>query len=374
MKIALVHDYLNEFGGAERVLKTLSEMYPKAPIYTAFRIKGSTADKYFSNRKIIESFLAPILKWKKLYSPLRFLAPLIWGSFDFSEYDLVISSASWYITKGIKTKGKTKHVCYLHTPPRFLYGYQTSIEWQRYLLVRIYAKLVNGYLRKYDYKSAQKPDLIIVNSENVKKRCKKFYGRDSQIIYPPIKVKEIIKQNKETKKEDFYLIVSRVVGAKGIEMAMEMARKTGVKLKIVGEKAGLSFGDKKWKQLESENVEFLGRLSDKQLWQIYGKAKGFLALARDEDLGMTVIEAQAAGTSVIAFWGGGYKETIVEGKTGIFFREYRLNSLIEAIERYEKQKFNKKDLQEQARKFEEEVFVEKIERVVESVKLKEFRT
>lgn len=360
MKVALVHDYLSEYGGAERVLESLVEMFPDAPIYTAFKIEESTAGKYFKNTEVKESFLAPILKWKKLYSPLRFLAPLVWESFDFSDYDLVISSASWYITKGIKTEGKTKHLCYLHTPPRYLYGYKTAIEWQRYWLVKIYAKLVNGFLRRYDFWAAQKPDLIASNSENVKERCKKLYKRESEVIYPPVKVEEIIKKTREIQKEDYFLIVSRVVGSKGIDMAMKAAIELGFKLKIVGEKAGLLWEESKIENLKENNIEFLGRIEDEELWQVYARAKGFLALAYDEDFGMTVVEAQAAGTPVLAYFGGGYKETIIENKTGIFFRKYELKNLIETIKNFEKKKFDRKELERNARKFSREIFKEKI--------------
>ncbi|MBI3397319.1 glycosyltransferase family 4 protein, partial [Candidatus Woesebacteria bacterium] len=127
MKVALVHDYIKEFGGAERVLKNLSDMYPAASIYTAFGVENSTADKEFQGKKIVESPFAPLLKIWSLYSPLRFLTPLIWGSFDFSEYDLVITSCSWYITRGFKVGPNTKVIAYCHTPPRWLYGYETSV-------------------------------------------------------------------------------------------------------------------------------------------------------------------------------------------------------------------------------------------------------
>src|SRR3989338_11134651 len=132
MRIAIVHDYIKEYGGAERVLKALTEMYPNALIYTAFRVRGSTADKEFKGTKIIESWLSPILKIWRLYSPLRFLAPVIWKSFDLSKYDLVITSSSWYVTRGFKVGPKTKVICYCHTPPRWLYGYEMSVGFTKY--------------------------------------------------------------------------------------------------------------------------------------------------------------------------------------------------------------------------------------------------
>lgn len=157
MKIALVHDYLKEFGGAERVLKCLSEIFPKAPIYTAFCVKDSSAWLEFRDREIYESFLAPILKIDNFYSPLRFLTPIIWKSLDLSGYDLVIASSSWYITRGFEVGPKTKVICYCHTPPRWLYGYETSVGFQKYLPVKVYAAIVGHFLRMYDFKTAQKP-------------------------------------------------------------------------------------------------------------------------------------------------------------------------------------------------------------------------
>jgi hypothetical protein len=190
MKIALVHDYLKEFGGAERVLATLTEMYPDAPIYTAFRVSGSTADKQFAGKKIIESWLAPLLKIWRLYSPLRFLAPYIWGSFDLSDYDLVVTSCSWYITRGFKVGPKTQVIAYCHTPPRWLYGYETSVGFTKYWPVKIYSKIVGYFMRKYDYKTAQKVNYFIANSENVRRRIQKFYNRESDVIYPPVDVRK----------------------------------------------------------------------------------------------------------------------------------------------------------------------------------------
>jgi glycosyltransferase involved in cell wall biosynthesis len=365
MKIALVHDYLNEFGGAERVLKTLTKMYPEAPIYTAFCVKESTAWNEFKGSKIVESWLAPILKIGKLYSPLRFLTPAIWGSFDFSEYDVVISSASWYITKGIDVPRGCFHLSYIHTPPRYLYGYKTAIEWQRYFLIRFYAKLIGGYLRKYDFESAQKPDLLIANSNNVKGRIKKYYNRDSKVIYPPVQVRKIYKKTKDLKKQDYWLVVSRVVGAKGIDLAMEAANKLNLNLKIVGESAGLAWEEKKLKKLKTENMEFLGRLSDKELWCHYGRAAGFLALASDEDFGMTVPEAIAAGTPVVAYRGGGYLETVKEGVGGEFFDKYTLGGLIKAIKKVRMKTYERKKMYESVLRLDESNFEKEIKALIE---------
>lgn len=372
MKIALVHDYLNEFGGAERVLKVLSEMYPEAPIYTAFRVKGSSADKNFKDKKIKESFLAPVLKTGKLYSPLRFLAPIVWKSFDFSDYDVVLTSSSWYITRGFRIGKNTKIICYCHTPPRWLYGYETSIELQKYWPVRVYAAIVGHFMRLFDFQSAQQVDLFIANSKNVQKRIEKFYRRDSLVIYPPVDLKKIKKQAAKDKrkiKEKYFLIVSRLVGAKGLEEAAKAFEKIkGYKLKIVGEKHGFSQVEKKLQKLSGDNVELLGRLDDAALYRTYARAVGFIALARQEDFGMTVVEAMAAGTPVIAFNGGGFRESVVDGKTGVLIDDTKEQTLREAVEKIVNSKWDKRKLRRQAQKFSRARFEKEIKKVVQEKK------
>lgn len=362
-KVALVHDYIKEFGGAERVLKVLTEMYPDAPIYTAFKIDKSDAGRVFADRNIVESKLGWLIKHWRLYSPLRFLLPWIWGSMDLSSYDLVITSCSGYIARGFKVGKKTKVVAYCHTPPRFLYGYETSIDMQKYLPVRIYALIVNHFLRVFDFKSAQKVDKWIVNSENVKRRVEKFYRKEAEVIYPPVEVGKLIELSKDSKKEEYFLIVSRLVGAKGLEQAATAAKKLNFRLKIAGGSAGYSLVEDRLKKI---GAELLGRVSEEELVELYSRAKGFIALARNEDFGMTVVEAMAAGTPVIAFNGGGFRETVVEGKTGIFIDDTDEKSIEEALKKFNKTKWNRSRIQEWATKFDKKKFVDQFERTCRS--------
>ncbi|HJX45679.1 MAG TPA: glycosyltransferase [Patescibacteria group bacterium] len=367
MKVALVHDYLREFGGAERVLKTLTEIFPKAPIYTAFKVTGSTADKEFKGKKVIQSFLAPIIKIDNLYSPLRFLAPVIWKSFDLSKYDLVITSSSWYITRGFKISSKTKVICYCHTPPRWLYGYETSVGLTKYWPVKVYAAIVGHIMRMYDFTSAQPIDLWIANSKNVQARIEKFYRKNSVVIYPPVDTIKIMNYESgiKGKKENYFLIVSRLVGAKGLEEAAKAFKnQSKYKLKIVGEAYGYSNVEKNLKQLSRGNIELMGRVDDKKLYELYTKAKGFIALAKDEDFGMTVVEAQAAGTPVIAFNGGGFRESVIDGVTGILINDTDEKTLKDVINRFEKIQWDKNKLQNQAKKFSKEQFISNIEEFV----------
>src|SRR3989344_3664026 len=247
MKVALVHDYLKDFGGAERVLEALCQIWPKAPIYTAFYKEGSSAYERFKRRKIVVSWAHHIPFFASiLHSPLRFLAPLIWNSFDFSKYDVVLASSSWYVTKGFGRRGYKGNkgaegakgfveICYCHTPPRYLYGYPTSFEWQKYWPVRFYALVVNHFMRVYDFEAAQRVDYFIANSKEVQKRIKKFYRRESTVIYPPVDVNcfsPIVKRkssspmnNKRSTINGYFLVVSRLVASKKVEIAVEVCAK-----------------------------------------------------------------------------------------------------------------------------------------------------
>ena len=364
MRVALVHDYIKEFGGAERVLMALHEIWPQAPIYTAFQVKNSAAGKAFAKAKIIESKFAPLLKHYNLYSPLRFLTPWIWQSFNLTNYDSVISSASWYITRGFKVGPKTKVICYCHTPPRWLYGFKTSVEWQKFWLVRVYGQILAHFLRLYDFNTSQKVDQFIANSLNVQKRIEKFYRRESKVIYPAVEVEKIKKATQNLQPQDYYLIVSRVVGAKGIKLAIKAAQEAKVKLKIVGEAAGLTWLGKDLNKIKDTNIEFLGRLEDEQLFKVYGQAKAFLALAEDEDFGITPVEAMAAGRPVIAFRGGGYLESVIEKKTGVFLNDLRIETLVTELQSDQLIKIKPRDCRKQAEKFSKEKFKKEIQKLI----------
>lgn len=358
MRVALVHDYLSEYGGAERVLEALAEMWPDAPIYTAFCVPGSSAHQVFKGKQIITSWMQYIPWREKLHSPLRFLLPWVWGSFNLAGYDLIITSAGWYITKGLGRKFNVPEICYCHTPPRWLYGYATSVNFKKYWPVRVYGLLVGHFLRMYDFNQAQKVDMFVANSLNVAQRITKFYRRDSVVIYPPV---EVTKLPGKIVKKDYYLIVSRLVGGKGLEMAIEAAQASGIKLKVAGETAG-------WARINiPPNIECLGRVTEERKVKLMTEAKAFLALAADEDFGITPVESMLCGTPVIAFNGGGYKETVVDGKTGILFNDYSVKGLIAAVRQFNKLKWDKQKIITHAQKFSKERFVDKINKLVKSI-------
>lgn len=369
MKVALVHDYLIDFGGAERVFLEFHKIFPKAPIYTILVDKKGMGSfwKEFEGAEIRESWFSYLPFSSKLISPLRFLIPLIWGSFDFSDYDLVIGSASWAVTKGFNKGKKTIEICYLHTPPRYLYGYDTSRNWRNKWfsgMVNVYATVVNHFMRMYDFTSAQKVDYFIVNSVNTGKRVEKFYRRnDYKVVYPPIEVEKIIGSKVKPQKGDYYLTGGRMVASKNFDLVIKACQKMGVNLKIFG--TGIE--EKTLKKLATKKVEFLGRISDEELISYYKGAKAFILAQKDEDFGMTPVEAGATGCPSIAFRGGGYIEAIVEGKTGVFFDELTTEALVGGIKRFERTKIKKEDCIKQAKRFSKERFKKEILEFVKKV-------
>lgn len=257
-------------------------------------------------------------------------------------------------------------------------------------MVRVYGQIVGHFMRQYDFNQAQKVDYFIANSKEVKQRIEKFYRRDAKVIYPPVELpnptisgsSHLTRSNRDDKQalknlasssKDYYLVASRIVGGKGLELAIEAASKMGIRLKVVGSGAGWGRQFSQLKQMAGETrhgarqaIEFLGQVSDEELVKLYAEAKGFLALAENEDFGITPVEAMSCGTPVIAFRGGGYLESVVEGKTGVFFDNQTAESLIKAIKVFEKKRFKREDCIKQAKKFSKSRFRREIADYIES--------
>ncbi len=370
MKVALVHDYLNEFGGAERVLLALSEIYPDAPIYTAFYREDSPAYERFKKKKIITSWAQNVPFFaSRLHSPLRFLAPMVWGNFDFSKFDVVIGSSSWYVTKGFKKGKKTVEICYCHTPPRYLYGYPTASS-QKGILIKIYAALVNHFMRVYDFEAAQRVDWFIANSKEVTGRIKKFYRRDSTVIYPPVDVSRFAGP---ISNGEYFLVVSRLVGAKNVDLAVDVCSNLGLKLKVVG--TGRDKG--KLERMAGETIEFLGDVADEELIGLYQNCRALIFPASQEDFGIVPVEAMAAGQPVITLAEGGVLESVIDwsvggkGKcTGVYFDPATAGSLTLAINNFfsleKKGYFDSAFIKKHAQKFSKERFKDEIKKFVAS--------
>jgi len=349
MKIAIVHDYLIDFGGAERVLLALHEIYPEAPIYVSIyrkKLLGKFADR-FSDAKIIQSGFGKIMFAEKLISPLRFLLPVIWKSFNLKKYDLIISSSSWAVTKGFEKGKNAVEICYCHTPPRYLYGYDSSRKFTGIIgkLVSFYGLFINHIMRQYDFDAAQKVDYFIANSQEVAKRITKFYQRDSVVIYPPV---EIINDKPRSQNvRSYYLTGGRLVSAKNFDLIIETFNQLKISLKIYGD----GVLKNSLQKIAGDNIEFLGKIDDENLAKLYSGAKAFVLAQKDEDFGMTAVEAMAYGTPIIAYRGGGYTESVIENKTGIFFDHLTVESMSEAVKKFEKMKFDPSDSVNQSKKF-----------------------
>jgi len=354
MKVAIVHDYLKEYGGAERVVEALLEVFPGAPVYTTIYLPKYAGPHRSKVEKwnIRTSFLQNIPFSAKLISPFRFIAPLVFKSIDLSSFDVVIVSAAGTYTSPnyVKVGDKTLFVCYCHTPPRYLYGYPTANPWKEILwrkLLLVLGQIPMHFLRIWDYKSAQKPDYFIANSKEVASRIEKFYRRDSTVIYPPVDVPNDLGL---VKKENFYLTGGRLSRHKGQDLAVKACTKLGLKLKVFG--GGFAaYGEKQLKEMAGPTVEFLGEITDKEKWDLMSRAKGFIFPSEKEDFGIVPVEAMAAGTPVIALGQGGVLETVVDGKTGVLFGKRSLPSLISAIKRFEKMKFSQQECKDQAKMF-----------------------
>ncbi|EKE12338.1 MAG: glycosyl transferase, group 1 [uncultured bacterium] len=373
MKVAIVHDYLKEYGGAERVVETLLEIWPDADVYTSVFLPeyAGPHKERIEKWKVHTSCLQKVPLKAKLISMFRFIAPLIFRSFNLSDYDLVITSAAGTYTSPnfVKIGKKTKLICYCHTPPRYLYGYPvandwTNSWWRRVLLVM--GKIPMYFLRKLDFKFAQLPDYFIANSKEVAGRIKKFYKRDATVIYPPVEIPEV---DLPIKKENYYLIGGRVSRHKGHDIAIKAFTKLGLPLKVFGGTFA-SYGLDQFKSFAGPNIEILGEVSEKEKWELMKHAKAFIFPSEAEDFGIIPVEAMAVGTPVIALAQGGPLETIIDGKTGVLFKDRTVESLISAVKQFgdsNHRSITAENCINQAKKFSKERFKKEMDRFVLSI-------
>ncbi len=348
MKVAIVYDRVNKWGGAERVLLSLHQIFPDAPLYTSVYNQQTAgwAEEFDVRPSFLQNF--PFAKNSHELYPL--LMPIAFESFNFDEYDLVVSVSS-EAAKGIITKPQTKHLAYLLTPTRYLWsGYYTYFS---NLLFRLFASPVISYLRVWDKVASKRPDRVISISNEVQRRIKKYYGLDSTVVYPPVSLGLSFAATGKSSIPDknYYLVVSRLVPYKKIQLAVEACTKLGKKLIVIGIGSELEY----LRSIAGPTVKFIGKVSDEKLIQYYYNSKA-LIFPGIEDFGITMVESLAFGKPVIAFEAGGALEIIQNYKTGIFFPEQKCESLIEAIEEFETCKFKKKDLITQAEKFSENNF------------------
>lgn len=361
MKIAIVHDYIKEYGGAEKVLEELHNLFPKAPIYTTVYLPNFLGPhkERFQKMDIRPSILQYIPFKSKLISPLRLLAILVFKFWNFSKYDLVIVSATGAYQPNLINKGKAKQICYCHTPPRYLYGYSTARNWQKLPVINVLASIANHFLRMVDFKSAQNVDLFIANSKEIKSRIERFYRKDSIVVYPPVSLS--IAQ-KSYQKENYYLAGGRLARPKRVDLAIKAANKLKLPLIVFGK--GFAGYGKELEKIAGTTVKFVGEVNEEEKIKLMSQAKAFIFSAEEEDFGITPVEVMSVGTPVIAFYSGGVKESVIGGKTGVFFEETSVDSLISAIKKFEKIKINSKECIKQSLNFSKDNFDKKVKKIV----------
>ena len=351
--VAIVYDRVNKWGGAERALLTLHEMFPRAPLYTAvYDPSRASWAKVFP--KIYTTFLQNIPFAKSNHEYIGYLMPLAFETFDFSKYDLVISVTS-EAAKGIITKPATLHVCYLLTPTRYLWSHYNL--YFKNPILKFFSKPVVNYLKDWDKIARNKPDEIIAISTEVQRRIKNYYGKISQIIFPPVNLSKNLEEKIDFKEGKYHLVVSRLVTYKKVDLVVDTFNKLKLPLVIVGN--GLEFNNLKLRA--KNNIKFVRNISDKELCEYYKNAKA-LIMSQEEDFGMTSIEAQSFGVPVIAYNRGGAKDTVVDGMTGVLFEDQNIKSLTSAIAKCSKISFNHKYLVENAKNFSKERFKENLQR------------
>lgn len=368
MRIALVHDYLVQYGGAERVLECFCELFPYAPIYTIVYDKEAMHGK-FADKDIRTSFLQKYKLARKQHRLFPLLMPAAVEQFNFDKYDIVLSDSSSY-AKGIITSPKTLHICYMHTPMRYAWD-----DCQKYAQDFSFPKLIKklvpfamNYVRVWDKTSAERVDKFVANSNFVASRIKKYYHKNAEVIHPPVDINNFYISEKQ---EGYFLMVGRLIAYKRHDIAISAFNKLGLPLKIIGRGPEM----KRLKKITKSNIEFLGRVDDKELARYYSECRAFI-FPQEEDFGIVAIEAMASGRPIIAYRGGDIPEHMEEGKMGIFFKNQTAEGIIEAVKKFRDEDYNPEYIRKQSLKFDREIFKSRIrdyiEKEMEQHKLKEF--
>ena len=368
-KVAIVQDYLHVFGGAEGVVQAIWELFPNSEIYSAtYDEKAMKKAGAFQGAKIHYP------KWKdgiphkiKKFMHKLMIAnlPLYFYFLDLSNYDIIISSTA-HFAKGVRTKPNQLHVSYIHTPPRFLYGYPGQIRKRSKWYFKPIFWPIDSVLRIIDKQFAKHPDYLVCNSTEVKNRIKNFYNRDAVVIppFPNVTVTDEDFKKSKSGTNDYFLIVSRLQTYKNIDLAIKVCGSQNIKLKIAGT------GDQK-KELEVlaknyDSVEILGFVSDEEKHNLFINSKGFLATVTKEDFGMTPLESMMYGKPVVALRDAGYLDTVEEGKTGVFFDELTEDSLLNAIKNFDKIKWDYDYIRKHAKTFSKDRFKKEFYEFVKS--------
>lgn len=357
LRVAIVHDYLNQQGGAEKVVEVLCRMFPDAPVYTSV-YDPDTMGSFWKNVDIRTSFMQKLSSKIGIAKSLLPLYPSAFECFDLAEYDLVISSSSSF-AKGVITRPETCHVCYCYTPTRFLWMYHEYTDHQRFGPgVRRLLPVVMSPLRVWDFTAAYRVDHFIAISRTVEARIGKYYRRSSSIVEPPV---DIDSYKVADQQEDYFLVVARLLGYKRVDLAIEAANRLRVPLRIAGDGPDRA----RLQGLAGPTVTFLGRVSDDDARLLLGRCRA-LVWPGEEDFGLVPVEAQASGRAVIAFNAGGAAETVIDGVTGMHFAPQTVEALAGAMDRFDPAEYDSSALRKNARRYALPQFVKRMTRELET--------
>lgn len=363
--VAIVHDILDAYGGAERVVEQLIKVWPQADLYVSIDTHNPQTNSIREKVEVIPTFLQKLpfsAHLKKFYTPLL---PIAFETINLAKYDLIISSTA-HFAKAVLTTSEQQHICYCHTPPRFLYGYSHESGRRDSWYLKPFINLLDHHLRQYDFIIAQRPDFFITNSQNTLTRIKKFYNRHAVVINPPVDITHFCPSPSATR--DYFLVVSRLVKYKNIDTVIKaFNQRPSERLIIVGQGSELQ----NLKPIAEKNVQFMGHVDHADLAKLYANARALVFSATDEDFGITPIEAMASGTPVIAHKSGGVTETINESETGTFYEANSMAALDSAINRFIKRENwfqqNAITIAAHAKNYSQQSFRDKMQKFVENL-------
>jgi glycosyltransferase involved in cell wall biosynthesis len=359
MKVALVHDYLNQMGGAERVVLALHELFPDAPLYTSI-YDPQRVDPAFQKIDIRTSFMQKLPFVMKHHQPYLPFYPFAMEGLDLRGFDLVLSSSSAF-GKGVIVKPGTLHICYCHTPMRWCWNYNEYVEREQLgkMARRILPFLIT-WLRVWDQTSAMRVDHFIANSPVVAERIEKYYRRESVVIPPPVEASRFL-FDPASQPGDYFLVLSRLAPYKRIDLAIQACNMLQLPLVIIG--GGRD--EKQLKAMAGPTVRFLGRLSDNEVLEYIAHCRAFL-FPGEEDFGITPLEVQASGRPVIAYGAGGALASVVEGVTGTFFYEQTAESLAAVLASFDERRYHAQTIRNHALDFDKPRFQRRILQFIET--------
>jgi len=340
MKVAIVHYWLVSMRGGEKVVELLCDIFPQADIFTLVYDPITISDK-INQHNIITSFIQKLPYGVAKYQQYLPLHPFAIEQFDLSNYNLVISSESG-IAKGTILSPSVCHICYCHSPMRYIWNMYHEYKKHLSPWKRFFWALISNYMRQWDYVNSQRVDYFIANSKNVQRRIKRYYNRKSEVIYPPL---ELAKYHSQPS-DDFFLFVGQLNPYKKADLTVHTFNRLKKKLVIIGDGPQR----KELNRLAGSNILLLGKQSDETVIDYYSRCKAFI-FPGEEDFGISPLEAMASGKPVIAFGKGGALESVIEGKTGVFFYEQTETSLIQAINKAEKIKWDVNLIRERVKEF-----------------------